>query len=258
MTSKFRQASLFRFQTLALFLFSNLHSLEQHFNKAFRVTTGFFTLFQGLGLGTSINFATSPLQQGHFEEVLCSFTKHKSNPCRLKNFFQPTFRVGNMLFSIKLSSFELLFILLDDDIISLERTNCLRRIFIDGDTSAIFHAAQSILSIEQRHGIIVKIVALGRQAMVCAEAVKQLKANADIKLRPISPEIERLIIFDRTFDPITPMCTQLTYEGLLDEIIGINCGSISLSCIHGKEVHEIINVRCLNLPWRRGFNVYDW
>ncbi|KAL0227929.1 hypothetical protein RCL1_004072 [Eukaryota sp. TZLM3-RCL] len=151
------------------------------------------------------------------------------------------FEQRNMLTSIKLSSFELLFIPLDDDIISLERTNCLRRIFIDGDTSAIFHAAQSIVSIEQRHGIIVKIVALGRQAMVCAEAVKQLKANADVKLRPISPEIERLIIFDRTFDPITPMCTQLTYEGLLDEIIGINCGSISLSCIHGKEVVKQLN-----------------
>ena len=35
-------------------------------------------------------------------------------------------------------------------------------------------------------------------------------------------EIESLLIIDRSTDLITPMCSQLTYEGLLDEVFGID------------------------------------
>lgn len=41
-----------------------------------------------------------------------------------------------------------------------------------------------------------------------------------------------MIVLDRSVDWVTPMCTQLTYEGLIDEIMGIkNCQSIYLSCL---------------------------
>lgn len=43
---------------------------------------------------------------------------------------------------------------------------------------------------------------------------------------PATTSIDSLIIVDRQMDMITPLCTQLTYEGLLDEVIGIkNCVS---------------------------------
>jgi vacuolar protein sorting-associated protein 33A len=33
-----------------------------------------------------------------------------------------------------------------------------------------------------------------------------------------------MIVLDRQTDMVTPLCTQLTYEGLVDEVIGIrNC-----------------------------------
>jgi hypothetical protein len=36
--------------------------------------------------------------------------------------------------------------------------------------------------------------------------------------------IDSLIVIDRQVDLVTPLCTQLTYEGLIDEVIGIkNC-----------------------------------
>lgn len=40
--------------------------------------------------------------------------------------------------------------------------------------------------------------------------------------------IDEMILVDRTVDTMTPMCTQLTYEGLLDEVLGIKNGSVSL------------------------------
>lgn len=40
----------------------------------------------------------------------------------------------------------------------------------------------------------------------------------------ISDKFDSLIVIDRKADMITPLLTQLTYEGLIDEVIGIkNC-----------------------------------
>lgn len=44
--------------------------------------------------------------------------------------------------------------------------------------------------------------------------------NEEIKTK----KIDELIIIDRNVDMITPLMTQMTYEGLIDEIIGISCG----------------------------------
>jgi vacuolar protein sorting-associated protein 33A len=40
----------------------------------------------------------------------------------------------------------------------------------------------------------------------------------------IPSEIESLIILDRACDLITPLRSQLTYEGVIDEMFGIDAG----------------------------------
>lgn len=37
----------------------------------------------------------------------------------------------------------------------------------------------------------------------------------------ITPKIDNLILIDRSVDNLTPMMIQLTYEGLVDEYLGI-------------------------------------
>jgi hypothetical protein len=37
----------------------------------------------------------------------------------------------------------------------------------------------------------------------------------------VTPQIDELIIIDRSVDFVTPMLTQLTYEGLIDESFGL-------------------------------------
>jgi len=44
----------------------------------------------------------------------------------------------------------------------------------------------------------------------------------------VSPSIDTLIIIDRQVDQITPLCTQLTYEGLIDEVFGIKTTVVEL------------------------------
>ena len=38
----------------------------------------------------------------------------------------------------------------------------------------------------------------------------------------ITPQIDSLLILDRSVDLLTPLLSQLTYEGLIDEIFGIH------------------------------------
>uniref|UniRef100_A0A6N2M0W2 Uncharacterized protein n=1 Tax=Salix viminalis TaxID=40686 RepID=A0A6N2M0W2_SALVM len=44
----------------------------------------------------------------------------------------------------------------------------------------------------------------------------------------VMPEINTLILIDKEVDMVTPMCSQLTYEGLLDEFLHINNGAVEL------------------------------
>ena len=37
-----------------------------------------------------------------------------------------------------------------------------------------------------------------------------------------SPQIDMIVLIDRDVDMVTPLCTQTTYEGLLDEVLGIS------------------------------------
>ena len=41
-------------------------------------------------------------------------------------------------------------------------------------------------------------------------------------------DIDLLILIDREVDLVTPLCTQLTYEGLIDEALGIRNGIVQL------------------------------
>lgn len=40
--------------------------------------------------------------------------------------------------------------------------------------------------------------------------------------KELTPQIDAVVLLDRNVDLMTPLSTQLTYEGLIDEIYGIN------------------------------------
>ena len=42
-----------------------------------------------------------------------------------------------------------------------------------------------------------------------------------------------MILLDREVDVVTPMCTQLTYEGLIDETLQIKNGSVTTDSSSG-------------------------
>lgn len=54
------------------------------------------------------------------------------------------------------------------------------------------------------------------------EMMRRMRAEVSGKEPQVMPQIDSLLILDRTVDLLTPLLSQLTYEGLIDEIFGIN------------------------------------
>ncbi len=50
------------------------------------------------------------------------------------------------------------------------------------------------------------------------------------------PRISRVILIDREADLVTPCMSQITLEGLIDEVSGIRGGSVQLGGNKGKPV----------------------
>lgn len=54
--------------------------------------------------------------------------------------------------------------------------------------------------------------------------------------------IDTLILLDRAVDMVTPCCTQLTYEGLIDEVFGIVNGAVQLDPGANREPCTLLRV----------------
>ncbi|KAG8691360.1 hypothetical protein FRC11_004686 [Ceratobasidium sp. 423] len=146
---------------------------------------------------------------------------------------------------VTISEFPLEFIPLEDDLISLEWDNTFKEIYLDGDESSIYYAAQALSTMQRAYGKFPRVVGKGDGAKVCTTTI-EVDRNDLVILFPqklqhlmahltaypragsgaapvpdVSKQFDSLVIIDRSTDLITPFLTQLTYEGLLDEYFGI-------------------------------------
>lgn len=75
------------------------------------------------------------------------------------------------------------------------------------------------------------LVRMRREQAVVDEVSSATSRKNPSLLNSLSTHIDQLVIIDRNVDLYTPLCTQLTYQGLIDEIFGIkHCKSQPLIC----------------------------
>ncbi|WOL09655.1 vacuolar protein-sorting-associated protein [Canna indica] len=118
---------------------------------------------------------------------------------------------------------------LDEDVLSFELDLAYKECFVDGDTSSLWHIAKAIHKLEFSSGVIPNVRAKGKASTKVTEILNSLQVEEPINSADMGiPEINTLILLDREVDMVTPMCFQLTYEGLLDEILQINNGSVEI------------------------------
>nr|XP_014289619.1 vacuolar protein sorting-associated protein 33A isoform X2 [Halyomorpha halys] len=107
----------------------------------------------------------------------------------------------------------------DSDVLSMEVETTFKDFYLEKDPTSLYQAAQAIMTLQELYGVIPKVTGKG----AAASHVWKLLGRLDLEPRtyPSTSQIDHLILLDRTVDLLTPLATQLTYEGLIDELFEI-------------------------------------
>ncbi|KAL9584068.1 MAG: hypothetical protein Q9212_002346, partial [Teloschistes hypoglaucus] len=136
---------------------------------------------------------------------------------------------AGVLGDISVEELPMHFVPLDQDVLSLACDDAFGDLYLRKDPTSIFLAAKALMPIQKKYGLFPRIIGKGDNACRLMELLLRMRSEAAAEestaasrlgMMP-SATIESLIIIDREVDMVTPLLTQLTYEGLIDEISGI-------------------------------------
>ncbi|KAL7901435.1 Sec1-like protein [Trichoderma sp. SZMC 28014] len=136
---------------------------------------------------------------------------------------------AGVLGDVNISELPLLFFPLEEDVLSLELEDSFKDLYLSKDVTPNFLMAKALMEVQQNHGLFPRIIGKGDNAKRVADLLVRMRQErlagedgSDVKtaLTP-STTNESVIIIDREVDFVTPLLTQLTYEGLIDEIFEI-------------------------------------
>ena len=132
------------------------------------------------------------------------------------------------------SELSLYFIPLEPDLLSLELDSSFSDLSLRKDPTSIFASAKALMLLQKQYGLFPRVLGKGDNAKTLADLLQKMRAEEDVNatsnpgntyltsfgLTP-SSVVENLIIIDREVDFPTVLSSQLTYEGLLDEVFSI-------------------------------------
>lgn len=104
----------------------------------------------------------------------------------------------------------------------------------DGDLSSLSSSAQALMQLQNTFGLFPRLTGKGDKAKILADMLLRMRQESIIDSRTAlygvgqSHSVDSLIIIDREVDFITPLLTQLTYEGLIDEKFRIRNSTYSI------------------------------
>ncbi|KAI8442176.1 hypothetical protein MSG28_005783 [Choristoneura fumiferana] len=110
----------------------------------------------------------------------------------------------------------------DSDVMSMELQNDFRENYLEGDPTCAYKAALALRTIQHFYGIIPRVFGKGVAAKQVWDLLCRLnKEEAGAPRGASTSCIDQLLLLDRAIDLTSVMATQLTYEGLIDELYGI-------------------------------------
>ncbi|TKA57381.1 hypothetical protein B0A53_00610 [Rhodotorula sp. CCFEE 5036] len=137
-----------------------------------------------------------------------------------------------VLGSLKIQELQLGLIPLENDVLSLEYEDVWRKTELDGDPSAIYDLAKSIMTLQRAFGPIPRIIGKGDSARRLVDLLKRFRTEQPSSVAHGAPlangVIDSMVVIDRQVDMVSALCTQLTYEGLVDEVVGIKHSHIDV------------------------------
>lgn len=111
---------------------------------------------------------------------------------------------------------------LDDDILSLELSEFFRDNFLEGDQRWVRTVGSALNLLNSLYGPFSKVYGIGRSSKMAYESWREQVNEVEQKTQ--QAEIGNVFLIDRDVDFVTPLCSQVVYEGLVDDVFRIKCG----------------------------------
>ena len=137
---------------------------------------------------------------------------------------------AGVLGDVNVAELPLTFFPIEKDVLSLELDDSFKDLYLSKDITPNFLMAKALMEVQQNHGLFPRIIGKGDNAKRVADLLSRMRQellageDASETNRPgLTPSTtnESVIIIDREVDFVTPLLTQLTYEGLIDEVFEI-------------------------------------
>uniref|UniRef100_A0A3P9J7G3 VPS33B late endosome and lysosome associated n=1 Tax=Oryzias latipes TaxID=8090 RepID=A0A3P9J7G3_ORYLA len=113
---------------------------------------------------------------------------------------------------------------LDDDILSMELPEFFHDNFLAGDRRWLRTVGGALHLLHSVYGPFSKLYGIGSCSQMTYEWWREQVEQGEQGARPA--EIGSVFLIDRDVDFVTPLCSQVVYEGLLDDIFRIKCGCV--------------------------------
>jgi hypothetical protein len=140
------------------------------------------------------------------------------------------------------------FVPLEQDLLSLELDTSFSELYLRKDPTSIFASARALMLLQKQYGLFPRMLGKGDDAKRLIDLLQRMRSEEDVEtssgsnsqylgsfsLTP-SALIEHLVVIDRSIDFPTALATQLTYEGLIDEVFTIsnNTAEVESSILDG-------------------------
>lgn len=135
----------------------------------------------------------------------------------------------------------------DSDLLSMELGESFKEFHLENDPTCLYQVAQAIHGLQRIYGKIPKVTGRGPAAGKVWELLERLnREEEDAKPSFAQSTIEHLLLLDRSVDLLSPVVTQLTYEGLIDEIFGIKDNTVHLPARKFHDSEDSPTVMSLN------------
>ncbi|XP_070809953.1 vacuolar protein sorting-associated protein 33B isoform X5 [Pituophis catenifer annectens] len=115
---------------------------------------------------------------------------------------------------------------LDNDVISMELPEFFRDYFLEADQRWINTVAQALQLMNSLFGPFTETYGIGRCAKMVHELWRDIAEESEVDNMDRKPEIGHVFLIDRDVDYVTALCSQVVYEGLVDDTFRIKCGSV--------------------------------
>jgi vacuolar protein sorting-associated protein 33A len=137
---------------------------------------------------------------------------------------------AGVLGDVTISELPIYFFPLERDLLSLELDGAFRDLYLGKDVTPTYLLARALMGIQETQGLFPRLIGKGDNAKRVATLLDRMRQellvgrdSSESTRAGLTPSttVESVIIIDREVDLVTPLLTQLTYEGLIDEVFNI-------------------------------------